>query len=218
MASSHDDERPHLVASDLDGTLLRSDGSVSARTGEVWSALAGAGVETVVVTARPPRWLHHLSDIVGGTRDAHSVAICGNGAFVYDVADRVVLESHGFEPGVARGLVGDLLREFPNAGAAVETDRGMYRTRAYPDQHVGEPGHDTAVGDVTDCELAELPDDLVRWCRRTVVDDEHLVPLVEEPLGDVRADEAGPSRHHHPSWARVSDCVHGVCVLPRRIS
>ena len=161
MASSHDDERPHLVASDLDGTLLRSDGSVSARTGEVWSALAGAGVETVVVTARPPRWLHHLSDIVGGTRDAHSVAICGNGAFVYDVADRVVLESHGFEPGVARGLVGDLLREFPNAGAAVETDRGMYRTRAYPDQHVGEPGHDTGVGDVTDCELAELPDDLV---------------------------------------------------------
>ena len=44
MASSHDDERPHLVASDLDGTLLRSDGSVSARTGdgldELRSALA----------------------------------------------------------------------------------------------------------------------------------------------------------------------------------
>ena len=64
MARSHDDERPHLVASDLDGTLLRGDGSVSARTGEVWSALAGAGVETVVVTARPKP--HPLFDVVPG--------------------------------------------------------------------------------------------------------------------------------------------------------
>ena len=52
--------RPRLVATDLDGTLLRSDGSVSERTRAVWAAADEAGIETVLVTARPPRWLHDL--------------------------------------------------------------------------------------------------------------------------------------------------------------
>lgn len=149
--------KPRLVASDLDGTLLRSDGLVGARTGEVWAALASAGVDTVIVTARPPRWLHHLHELVTGAPGARSVAICGNGAFVYDVVERVVLESHGFDAPAARSLIADLLGAFPGAGAAVETDRGMFRSRAYPDQHAGLVGHDSAV---TDCELVDLPTDV----------------------------------------------------------
>lgn len=175
---------PRLVASDLDGTLLRDDGTVSARTGEVWTALSAVGVETVIVTARPPRWVHHLSDVVGVTADARSVAICGNGAFVYDVAERVVLEAHGFEPKVAHELVRDLLREFPEAGAAVETDRGMFRTRAYPDQHAGLAAHDSGV---TDCELADLPDDVIVGkilVRDTKWTDDVFVADVAATLGD----------------------------------
>ena len=53
--------RPRLVACDLDGTLLRSDRTVSARTVDAWRAAAAAGLELVVVTARPPRFF----DLVG---------------------------------------------------------------------------------------------------------------------------------------------------------
>ena len=65
--------RPWLIATDLDGTLLRSDGSVSERTRRVLAAVEAAGVEVVFVTARPPRWLHDLAEVVG----AHGVVICG---------------------------------------------------------------------------------------------------------------------------------------------
>ena len=44
-----------LIASDLDGTLLRSDGTVSARTREAIRAAQAGGVRVVFVTARPPR-------------------------------------------------------------------------------------------------------------------------------------------------------------------
>lgn len=198
---------PRLVASDLDGTLLTSAGDVSARTAQVWSSLPARGVETVVVTARPPRWLHHLADVVasgvavrdgadGGSRAAHSIAICGNGAFVYDVAARRIIEADGFSALEASGLVADLCRHFPGAGAAFETDRGMFRTPAYPDPHrevagptgpeglprdaggarPGRDGGGAAVAsagaasagvtdDVTagvvDCDVADLPRDLV---------------------------------------------------------
>lgn len=146
--------RPRLVASDLDGTLLCSDGSVGARTASVWAALPEVGVESVLVTARPPRWLDGLSTLVGG----HGVAICANGAFVYDVARGEVIESSGFTPAQACALIGDVLREHPGAGAAVETDRGMFRPSRYPDIHVGIEGHE---GGVTDCELEDLPGDVV---------------------------------------------------------
>ena len=48
---------PRLVATDLDGTLLRSDGTVSARTRTVLDAVVAAGVPLVLVTGRAPRSL-----------------------------------------------------------------------------------------------------------------------------------------------------------------
>ena len=79
---------PRLVATDLDGTLLRDDGTVSARTAATLRAMHRAGVEVVFVTARPPRWVDELAHMVAG----HGVVICSNGAFVYDVAGARVLE------------------------------------------------------------------------------------------------------------------------------
>jgi HAD superfamily hydrolase (TIGR01484 family) len=45
-----------LVATDLDGTLVHSDGSVTARTRAALVAAEEAGVEVVFVTGRPLRW------------------------------------------------------------------------------------------------------------------------------------------------------------------
>ncbi len=121
--------RPRLVASDLDGTLLRSDGTVSARTRAVWSAAGESGLETVLVTARPPRWLHGLEHVVG----PRGTAICGNGAFVYEVATRRMLETHCFAGDVVDALVADLRAALPSVTFAAERASGPYLAAGFPD-------------------------------------------------------------------------------------
>ena len=77
---------PRLVATDLDGTLLHSDGTVTDRTRAVLAELDERGVPVVFTTGRPVRWMEELWDAVGG----HGLAICSNGGIVYDVAERRV--------------------------------------------------------------------------------------------------------------------------------
>ena len=124
-------ERPRLVATDLDGTLLASDGTVSERTGAAWARLPELGIESVLVTARPPRWIDPLSAIVG----KHGMAICTNGAFVYDVANHRVVEQHGMPREVVLRLAIRLRERFPDVGLATECADGMYREPVYPDPH-----------------------------------------------------------------------------------
>ena len=142
--------RPRLIATDLDGTFLRSDGTVSARTARVWAALPHSGIETVLVTARPPRWLHELSHVVG----AHGVAICGNGAFVYAVERREVIETHCFTSAVLAGIVDDLRRAVPEVMLATETASGAVFEKSWPDRRRDPSTRHVAVGDV-DVLLAE---------------------------------------------------------------
>ena len=125
------DPRPRLLATDLDGTFLRSDGTVSERTARVWAALPEHGVETVLVTARPPRWLHDLAHVVG----AHGIAICGNGAFVYAVERREVIETHCFESEVLASVVADLRAALPSVMIATETASGAVFEESWPDPH-----------------------------------------------------------------------------------
>ena len=120
---------PRLVATDLDGTLLRTDGSVSARTTAVLAALDEVGVPTVLVTARPPRWLHELAHVVG----PHGLAVCGNGAFVYDVVARHVLREEGFDPAVLQQIVADLRAALPGVVFAAERSTGPWVEPDFPD-------------------------------------------------------------------------------------
>ncbi|AEE46905.1 HAD family hydrolase [Cellulomonas fimi] len=91
---------PRLVATDLDGTLLRPDGTVSARTAAALAAAEDAGLAVVFVTARPHRWLADLQPHVAG----HGVALCANGASVVDVGTLQVLEQHGMPADVVADL------------------------------------------------------------------------------------------------------------------
>lgn len=80
---------PRLVATDLDGTLLHSDGTVTDRTREVLDAIDEQGVQVVFVTGRPIRWMEPLWHHVGD----HGIAICSNGGIVYDVPGRSVVQA-----------------------------------------------------------------------------------------------------------------------------
>nr|BFE85127.1 hypothetical protein GCM10020093_077280 [Planobispora longispora] len=55
---------PRLVATDLDGTALRSDGTVSPRTAAAFARVENAGATLVFVTGRPPRWMHTVAGAV----------------------------------------------------------------------------------------------------------------------------------------------------------
>lgn len=124
-------DAPVLVATDLDGTLLASDGSVSPRTAAAWKRLGRNGIQSVLVTARPPRWIEPLRDIVG----AHGLAICTNGAFVYDVPSSTVVEQHGMDRDLVMEVAALLRERFPDVGFAAECADGMYREPRYPDPH-----------------------------------------------------------------------------------
>jgi len=120
-----------LVATDLDGTLLRSGGVCSARTRAALAAVERAGVQVVFVTARPPRWLHDLADLVG----EHGLALCCNGAYVYDVRSRRVLDEHCLAAEAVHRIAADLRIAVPGIVFAVESRIGFGRERGYRDDH-----------------------------------------------------------------------------------
>jgi hydroxymethylpyrimidine pyrophosphatase-like HAD family hydrolase len=106
-----------LVACDLDGTLLRRDGSVSPRTRAAWSAATRAGIEMVIVTARPPRYL----DVVAAELACTGTAICANGALRYDLGARRVTAVRPLAREVTEAVVAAVSVAVPGVGFAVET-------------------------------------------------------------------------------------------------
>jgi hydroxymethylpyrimidine pyrophosphatase-like HAD family hydrolase len=109
---------PKLIATDLDGTLLRSDRSVSERTCSALKSCAAAGIEVVLVTARPHRTVIELARGLGSV----TTAICANGAAVLDVATGAAELVHSFQVEQALAIVADLRPVFsPRTGFALET-------------------------------------------------------------------------------------------------
>ncbi|MFC8584082.1 HAD family hydrolase [Streptomyces sp. NPDC057217] len=78
-----------LVATDLDGTLLRSDESVSDRTRDALAAATAAGAAHIVVTGRAVPWTRHILDDLG----YEGIAVCGQGAQVYHAGEHRLLTS-----------------------------------------------------------------------------------------------------------------------------
>ncbi|MGZ2360215.1 Cof-type HAD-IIB family hydrolase [Streptomyces sp. 372A] len=78
-----------LVATDLDGTLLRDDETVSARTRDALKAAADAGAAHIVVTGRAVPWTRHILDDLG----YEGLAVCAQGAQVYHAGERRLLTS-----------------------------------------------------------------------------------------------------------------------------
>jgi Cof subfamily protein (haloacid dehalogenase superfamily) len=111
-----------LVGTDLDGTLLRDDGSVSAFTVATFARARAAGLPVVFVTGRPPRWLPMVAEVTGHT----GAAICANGAVVIDLESGALLDAHPIAPHVLDEVVRTLRAELPAIGFAAEwvTDTG----------------------------------------------------------------------------------------------
>ena len=106
-----------LVASDIDGTLIHTDGTLSPRTAEVLSALP---VPAVLVTGRPVRWLPQLYDQMAEPLPA----ICANGAVIYDPDTDEVLQASPLSVELLLDVTKRLREAVPDIVLAVEIEHG----------------------------------------------------------------------------------------------
>lgn len=111
---------PTLIASDVDGTLIDDGNRVSPRTLSVLAAARAAGVEFVLATGRPPRWIAEITDQFAGTEAFVRYAVCANGAIIYDAEHDRVLWSANLEPDALVKLGEIAYQQIPGCGIAAE--------------------------------------------------------------------------------------------------
>ncbi|MFD6242144.1 Cof-type HAD-IIB family hydrolase [Streptomyces diastaticus] len=127
-----------LIATDLDGTLLRDDKTISPRTSAALDAAARAGIHVLFVTGRPARWMEVVRDHARGD----SLAICGNGAAVVDLAtdDKEgrprFVRVRPLPEETALAVVAALRAHAPGTSFAVERTSGLFHELGYPPLHL----------------------------------------------------------------------------------
>jgi hypothetical protein len=112
--------RPRLVATDLDGTLVRRDHSISPRSVATLARVAEGGCHVVLVTGRPLRWMAKVLAELG----TDPLTVCANGAVVYDPARDEVVHSRPLEPPVLAEAYERVRAAVPDVRIAVERDGG----------------------------------------------------------------------------------------------
>ncbi|MFM9377197.1 HAD hydrolase family protein [Gordonia sp. VNK21] len=119
-ASPHDPwGPPSMIASDVDGTLLDGE-EITPRTRAVLAGAAERGVELVLATGRPPRWIPPITEQLAGTPVRVRYAVCANGAIVYDVLADRLLHVEALDQEVLRRLAAVVAEVLPGAGLAAE--------------------------------------------------------------------------------------------------
>lgn len=130
QTQAHDDfavTSPRLIATDLDGTLLRNDRSVSPRTIAALAAAEAAGIEVFFVTGRPARWMGVVAEHLAG----HGMAILANGAAVYDLRANRLIEAFPLLEDDALAVAHALRAAVPGTSFAVERAGNFRREPGY---------------------------------------------------------------------------------------
>lgn len=153
-----DFDLPRLIATDLDGTLLRSDLSISDLARRVLDALEERSIHVLFVTARPPRWMEPLAASAGG----HGRAICMNGACIYEFESGTSSEVIGFAHADLVALVTDLRSALPNIALAAERPSGAVFDPHFRSTHPFGPETlvqpvESATDDIVGKLLARMP-------------------------------------------------------------
>ena len=172
-----DEERratPRLIATDLDGTLLRTDETASPRTTAAIERTLQAGIPFVICTARPARWIRPLAPIVGG----RGTAICANGGVIWDIDSETVLRQFPIPCEVALEVVSRLRPRLPDAAWAVERSNAFAHEPAYRSRW---PVPDETVVDAIEVLLATAPVKLMLRASAPTAD--HLVSLARDTVG-----------------------------------
>jgi Cof subfamily protein (haloacid dehalogenase superfamily) len=187
-----------LVATDLDGTVVRPDGTISARTRAAFEACLRVGVHVVYVTGRPPRW---MGEVVAQTGH-RGTAICGNGAVVYDLDAGRVLEARTLPAVDALACVERLRARMPGASFALETLAGFRREPGYRTRF--DTGVEERIGAAADL-LADDPGVVKLLCR-----DESSAADPMLALARTEVDGLASATHSNPRDCLVELSLAGV--------
>ena len=119
-------KRPKLIATDLDGTIVQYDGTISERTIEAFSKAHAMGIHIYFVTGRPPRWMDEIRDAFG-----FGGAICGNGAMLYDLKTSTVTEEWMISKEMQAEIAQRLRIAIPPISFAIESHDYYHREKSY---------------------------------------------------------------------------------------
>jgi Cof subfamily protein (haloacid dehalogenase superfamily) len=131
--------RPRLIATDLDGTFLRPDGTVSAINASAVARAAELEVPFVIATGRPTRWL----GVLDALSTAHPQVIVSNGGAVVDLATRRPIHQFPLTPELVLQVAQDLRAAIPGITFGFETGVGFGCEPDSPSLQRLEPGHHT---------------------------------------------------------------------------
>jgi Cof subfamily protein (haloacid dehalogenase superfamily) len=165
-----------LIATDIDGTLIRSDHTLSRRTLDVLGAVPAP---VVLVTGRPVRWLSQLYDQL----PAPLPAVCANGAVVYDPGTDEILRAQPLSVDLLLDVAKRLRDAVPDIALAVEVDHGrsFWYEEAWPLRWENES--DTVRVLTTPADLTSVP--AVKLLARSAsqVDPDDFYALISRTLG-----------------------------------
>jgi Cof subfamily protein (haloacid dehalogenase superfamily) len=170
------DWKPRLIVSDMDGTLLRWDETVSASTVAELDRWRADGVPVVLATGRPPRWMHEIRQVLrSGT------AVCCNGAVILDLEGLEVLDEDLVAPDTLRAVTTELRRRQPDTWFAVEYgDQFRHEPTYRPRWDVDAPG----VAEATLEEMVAAPVAKL-LARHERLGRDEFVAIVEDVVGDL---------------------------------
>ncbi|MGY1652973.1 HAD hydrolase family protein [Geodermatophilus sp. SYSU D01119] len=169
------DWRPRLIASDMDGTLLRSDDTVGEATVAELRRWAADGVPLVLATGRPPRWMRRIREVV-----RTGTAVCCNGAVLLDLGRFEILEEDALPPAVLANVTAGLRAEQPGTWFAVEYGLEFRHEPVYrPRWDLDAPG----VAEATLEEIVSAPAAKLLARHEDLPRDEFM-RLVERVVGD----------------------------------
>jgi Cof subfamily protein (haloacid dehalogenase superfamily) len=169
------DWKPRLIASDMDGTLLRSDDTVSQDTVAELERWRADGVPVVLATGRPPRWMERIREVL-----RHGTAVCCNGAVLLDLESFEVLDEVALEPALLESITGELRRRQPDTWFAVEYG---FEFRHEP---IYKPRWDVDVPGVAEATLEEMVAAPVAklLARHEELGPDEFVAVVQDVIGD----------------------------------
>ncbi|HHU38803.1 MAG TPA: HAD family phosphatase [Propionibacterium sp.] len=184
-----------LIATDVDGTLLRSDHVISARNREAFAAARASGIDVLAISGRQP---YSIGAIVAAS-PLEGFVVGSNGSVAVDLATRSVLFEELLDLEAQRTLALAILERFPDAHVVSVRDAG----NSYVAQHgyTGDqdPGHEAALWPVSH-RFADLDEVLSEPSVKLVIKhpDRSLAP---EQLLAVARDLAVPGTHPTTSGA-----------------
>ena len=165
-----------MIATDIDGTMLRADGTLSGRVRSALHRAVEAGIVVVPATGRPEMVTLDVMSATGLT----GYWVFANGAVTRHVATNQLIRGFWMDPDVAQGLVVEMRAAFPGAKFAIEMEDSMAYEAGFeaivPQAPPGPP-----IDDVLDGMVGRVQKVLVFDPDRTM---EELHDAVAVTLGD----------------------------------